>query len=173
MREVGSIPGSVKTTITACAIIVMGYLLAPMGSDRHIGPVPSLMVDNGSVVFKTSPISAHDRDAIRLTIATFVWELSNEEVMAVPHVAPELNQAQSTPRQATDTSLVSACTALTSAKTLTFDSMRMSNRGPVMHAYVEDELGQQWQASFALSGGDGGEWKVVGCWADPAPGELV
>jgi hypothetical protein len=150
----------------------MGVLLAPVPGDGAAS-APQASIDNVSVVAKTSPVAARDREAMKVAVSTFVWGLSNGEPAAVWHFAPEEEQAEFGTQEAAYAFFVRANAPLAYARQMTFDGIGMENGSPVARIYVTDKLGLQWQASFALSRDGVGEWEIVDCWINPAPGKLV
>ena len=172
MRAMGIVRSSGKTGLMACAIVAMGVLLAPVHTDSTAS-APATGIDNISVIAKTLPVAARDREAMKVAVSTFVWGLSNGEPAAVWHFAPEEEQAEFGTQEAAYAFFVRAHAPLAYARQMTFDGIRFENGSPVARVYIKDKLGLQWQASFALSRDGVGEWKIVDCWIDPAPGELV
>lgn len=173
MRGLQVIRASGKTGFMACSVAVLGFLLAPAHSNSDSASASMPRVENVTVVAKTSPIAARDRDAMQAAIATFVWGLSNGEPAAVWAFAPEEEQAEFGSEEAAYAFFVRAHAPLAYAQQMTFDGIRMEAGEPVARIYIKDKLGLQWQASFTLSRDDAGGWKIIDCWIDPAPGELV
>ena len=160
-----------RTGLMGCAIVAMGLLLAPVHSDGDAASAPQ--VANLTTLAKTSPLAAREREAVKVAVATFVWGLSNGQPAAVWHFAPEEEQAEFGSQEAAYAFFVRAHAPLAYARQMTFDGIQMENGSPVARIYIKDKLGLQWQASFALERDGVGEWKIVDCWIDPAPGELV
>jgi hypothetical protein len=171
MRGPGFIRSSLKTGLMGVAAVAMGLLLAPIHSDGDAALAPA--AGNVTVLAKTSPVAARERDAMKVAVSTFVWGLSNGEPAAVWHFAPEEEQDEFGSKEAAYAFFVRAHAPLAYARQMTFDGIRVENGSPVARVYITDKLGLQWQASFALERDGAGEWKIVDCWIDPAPGELV
>jgi hypothetical protein len=171
MGGLGFLRSRVQTGLMGCAIVAMGLLLAPVSSDGTSASQASLT--NVTVLAKTSPLAAREREAMKLAVTTFVWGLSNGEPAAVWHFAPEEEQAEFGTKEAAYAFFVRANAPLAYARQMTFDGVGLENGSPVARVYITDKLGLQWQASFALERDGVGEWKIVDCWIDPAPGELV
>jgi hypothetical protein len=169
MRGVRLIRARAKAGVMACAIIGMSFMLAPGRSDRDMAVAPSLVWKGVSVVGKTSPLAAYDREAIQIAVATFVWGLSSGKPATVHHVAPDKDQAEFGVEDAATASVASACAALANAKTLTFDDIRIEHGTAVVRAYVDGDMGQQWQTLFTLSRESAGAWGIVDCRIDLAP----
>ena len=53
----------IKTGVMACAIVAMGFLLAPVHSDADAASAPQAPIENVSVIAKTSPVAAREREA--------------------------------------------------------------------------------------------------------------
>src|ERR671910_428169 len=135
------------TGLLGCAIVAMGLLLAPVSSDGTSASQASLT--NVTVLAKTSPLAAREREAMKLAVSTFVW-----------HFAPEEEQAEFGTKEAAYAFFVRANAPLAYARQMTFDGVGLENGAPVARVYITDKLGLQWQASFPLERDRGGEGKI-------------
>ena len=153
------------------AVVAMALLLAPGPGDASAPHTTSPA--NITTLAKTSPLAAHEREAMKMAVATFVWGLSNGEPAAVWHFAPDKERATFGSKEAAYASLVRANAPLATARQMTFDGVRLEGGVPVARIYVKDRAGLQWQASFALARDGAGEWRIVQCRIDPAPGKLA
>ena len=61
MRAMGIVRSSGKTGVMACAIVAMGFLLAPVHSDGDAASAPQAPIENVTVLAKTSPVAARKR----------------------------------------------------------------------------------------------------------------
>jgi hypothetical protein len=136
MRGASLIRARAKVGVMACAIAAMSVLLMPGHSDRDmVSPAP-LVLDGGSVVGKTSPLAAYDREAIQIAVARFVWDLSGGKRATVGHVAPDRDQVEFGVEEAATASVANACAALVNAQALTFGDIRIEHGAPVVRAYI-------------------------------------
>jgi Domain of unknown function (DUF4864) len=161
----------IKAGVMGCATAAMAFLLAPVSPDSGAALVPA--TQNVTVLAKTSPVAARERDAMKVAVSTFVWGLSNGEAAAVWHFAPEEEKAEFGSKEAAYAFFVRAHAPLAYARQMTFDGIRFENGSPVARVYIKDERGEQWQASFLLARAGVGEWTIVDCWIDHAPGDLI
>jgi hypothetical protein len=169
----GLVPTWGKTAMMVCAIVAMDFLLAPVHTDGGVTPAPVSAAENTTVIGKTSPIAARDREAIRVAVSTFVWGLSNGEPAAVWHVSPEQKQVEFGTEEAAYAFFVRAHAPLATARQMMFDGIDVESGSPVARAYITDQGGLEWRASFALERDGVGEWRIADCWIDPTPSKLA
>ncbi|MGQ7791775.1 DUF4864 domain-containing protein [Faunimonas sp. B44] len=171
--------------IIACAVLIVGVNSLPLVPQESVAVkssatasvvasenAPELLRDNHMPVVRVST-GPEGRDQIRDAVSTFVWALSNGQKEAVWSFASEEEQASFKTVDEAFQAVSGAFPPLAYATRINFERIDVSEEVSTATFYVQDKLGLQWRAAIDLVQDIDGEWKIIACDLQPAPGVSI